>query len=133
MTSTFRWNLTAVAAVLACLAGMAFASPPDNPFEGSWSGTYVVSGGGGTVEFTITGSGVLHGSAINSDGTATTLIARVSPDGSMHGVAIFDESGNAAESYSGSCWIDGGGNMVCDLTGRIQDRQFTFVGTVAPV
>ena len=128
-----RWKLGAIASGLA-LIGLAFANPAESPFEGSWSGTYSLPdfGGGGTAEFTISNSGVLNGRSVNDDGTGHTLIAHIKPDGSTAGVAIFDDPGNPAEFFSGTCSIVGNGNLFADLTGCIQNDCFTLLVTVAP-
>jgi hypothetical protein len=128
-----RWNLALVTVGFAGLVGVALADPPENPFGGSWAGIYEFpEGGGGTVEFRVSKTGVLEGRSINEDGTGHTLIGRVNADGWMIGVAIF-ENGGPAEFYSGSCSIKEDGSMVCDVIGCIQNDCFEFTVTVGPV
>ena len=105
------------------------AGPPKNPFTGSWSGSYSLPdlGGGGTVEFTISKTGVLNGMSVNFDGTAHTLIGHIESNGSAVGVAIFQDSGHATEFWSGACWIAADGQMLGDLTGCIQNNCFTLL------
>jgi len=129
-----RWKKCALA-LLACVAGLAavgFTNAAGNPFAGSWSGTYALPdfGGGGTAELDISKSGVLMGRSVNFDGTGHTLIGHVAADGAAVGVAIFDDPGHAAETFSGNCSIDAGGTMVADLTGCIQNNCFALIVTV---
>lgn len=128
-----RWKTTAWAAGLACVMGAALASPPENPFEGSWAGIYQLpkTDGGGTAEFDISNTGVVHGTTVNNNGTVHTLVGRIKDDGWIVGVATSEYHGYA-EFFSGHCVVDANGNIVCDLVGCIPNDCFDLVVIVAP-
>ncbi|HZL99102.1 MAG TPA: hypothetical protein VFD43_02525 [Planctomycetota bacterium] len=130
----WTWTWKVVAAGLVGLVCVAFASPAASPFAGSWAGTYALPdlGSGGTVELTISESGVLKGRSVNEDGTGHTLIGHLKPDGSAVGVALFDDPGAPTEFFSGSCSIDPDGKLLCDLIGCIQGDCFSLLVSVSP-
>jgi hypothetical protein len=131
-----RWKLTAVAVGFAGLVGVALADPPENPFEGSWDGTYLILTNGqvGTVEFTISRTGALQGTSINEIvGVPADLVGIIDAGGWMRGVAIANRPLSGAQFFSGTCSIDEDGNMICELSNCFQNSCIDFVVTVAPV
>lgn len=131
-----RLKMTALTVGIAGLVGVALADPPENPFEGSWSGIYEVAEFGvvGIVDFDVSKTGVLRGTAFNEEGGyGRGLVASLKADGSIRGAGFPLTPDTVGEPYSGQCSIHGDGSMVCDLIGCVLHDCFDLLVTVAPV
>ncbi len=126
MRSMTRWMLAGcmVLAALGAVVAPARADRPENPFAGSWSGTYINADGSlhGTIDLTISNGGLFkgtfHNDVYNFDGTVDghvnvnvnaggnlAIIFRIPPLAyniySFHGTAVIDGNDNLVLSYQG--------------------------------
>lgn len=85
------------------------AAALDNPFEGSWSGTFLNldSGEGGVLEWTIDANGRLRGTYLWDSGASGTFVGVALSNGVLHVAA---PGGGGA--YTGQAHLDANGDMV---------------------
>jgi len=135
--STIRWGLTGFVALAALVALGAVgapvqADPQENPFAGSWSGTWTVAEAGvdGTFDWTISDAGQLSGRVCIIGADCGAIVGHVGEDGSLMfvGFAPADDPllGNGAP-FQGTAAIDSDGKLVVWATRTDTDRTLVAV------
>jgi hypothetical protein len=133
--------LRTVGLVIGCLVlGLALAGAPaaradtDNPFEGSWVGTFEGSfGQTGTAEWTISDAGRLTGIGVNTDeGVYIEFVGHVNQNGTHH-IEANDEGGGGSSGspFSGIQYFNEDGQLVFEST-AVWDDEFTVVAVFDP-
>jgi hypothetical protein len=122
-----RHSILSVVAVVAMIA-LAFAATPaqaapSNPFAGEWSGNFYGPGVEGTVDWTISPSGVITGTFYNTTlDIGGTMVGHVDKDGNLHlnpniyGPGPGGEGGNG-EHHAGTATINEDGQLVGETVG----------------
>ena len=125
MRSMTRWMLAgcmvlAALGALGAVGAPAQADPPENPFAGSWSGTWSEPGVVGTHDWTISNAGRMTGTIYNvTFDIGGAMVGHVGADGNL--VVIFlapgDDPSISGFPFEGTAVIDGVGNLVVSCTG----------------
>ena len=139
-------SIACIAALLAAVVGgigLAAApavAAPNNPYAGSWAGTFQAVGGDatGTVEWEISASGAIKGSFFNTVfEVGGTMTGHIDKDGTIHlNPNIYGAGpggkGQNGEHYAGTAYIDENGDLVAPTTGTWHGAG-TVVATLSPV
>lgn len=105
------------AALAAIVCGIVAAAPlaaypPNNPFAGSWAGTFTTTAGGfGDLTYEISATGVLNGTVVNhANGVTGTLTGHINRNGFGHAVLL--NPPDVTIPYLLSASIDDNGDLV---------------------